>query len=162
MDHLAGRIKFVQVGGSGDYHPPLRGVVNLVGKTTIRELIRLVYHAAGVVSPVTCAMHIAAAFDKPCVVVAGGREPPHWEMYPMHQFLHTVGQLPCCARGGCWKARVSPLGDGDEDRDRNLCMCPTERNGQVVATCMAMIEPIDVCRALERYHSGLLMPALNG
>jgi len=163
VDHFAGQVNFVQVGGGGDYHPPLRGVVmNLVGRTTVRELMRLVYHADGVVCPVTCVMHIAAAFDKPCVVVAGGREPPHWEMYPMHQFLHTVGQLPCCARSGCWKARVVPLEDGDEDRDHNLCLCPAARNGQAVARCMAMIEPMDVCRALDRYRSGLLMPVLDG
>ncbi|HVA46385.1 MAG TPA: hypothetical protein VNH11_08430 [Pirellulales bacterium] len=29
---------------------------------------------------------------RPCVVINGGREPPHWEQYPGHQFLHTIGR----------------------------------------------------------------------
>jgi hypothetical protein len=99
-------------------------------------------------------MHMAAAFDKPCVVIAGGREPPHWEMYPGHQFLHTIGQIDCCRHHGCWKARVQPTGDGDEERDGNLCRYPTSVGGEPVARCMAMIEPIDVCRAIERYQMG--------
>jgi hypothetical protein len=63
-------------------------------------------------------MHLAAAVEvppgmpknRPCVVVAGGREPPHWEAYPHHQFLHRAGSLLCCDDGGCWKSRVRPLG----------------------------------------------------
>jgi len=154
IDHFAGRIRFVQVGNADDHHPVLEGAINLVGQTTLRELVQLVYHAEGVVCPVTCTMHMAAAFDKPCVVIAGGREPPHWEMYPGHQFLHTVGQIDCCRRHGCWKARIQPIGDGDEERDGNLCLHPTSVDGEPVARCMAMIEPIDVCRAIERYRMG--------
>ena len=155
VDHLAGCVHFVQAGAGGDHHhPPLSGVTNVVGRTSLREFLCLVYHADGVVCPVTCAMHAAAAFDKPCVVIAGGREPPHWEMYPAHQYLHTVGQLPCCRGGGCWRARVVPLGDGDRDRDGNLCERPVEHPAGPVAACMNMIEPADVVRAVERYLQG--------
>lgn len=154
VDHFDGRICFVQAGAEGDHHPPLSGVRNVVGRTSLREFIRLVYHADGVVCPITCAMHVAAAFDKPCVVIAGGREPPHWEMYPTHQYLHMVGQLPCCRNGGCWKARVVPLHDGDGDRDGNLCVRPMKNATGAVAACMAMIEPADVVRAIERYLQG--------
>jgi hypothetical protein len=48
------------------------------------------------------------------VVIAGGREAPHWEAYPGHQFIHTVGVLRCCATGGCWKSHTKPLGDGKD------------------------------------------------
>src|SRR4051812_7072076 len=90
VDHFRGRIQFVQCGAAGDWHPALDGAVNLVGKTSVRDLIRILYHADGVLCPVTFAMHLAAAVPtrpggpglRPCVVVAGGREPPHWEMYP--------------------------------------------------------------------------------
>lgn len=151
VDTLRARTRFVQVGTSHDHHPPLTGVTNLIGRTSLRELIQLIYHADGVLCATTCSMHVAAAFDRPCVVVAGGREPPHWEMYPGHQYLHTVGQLNCCRSAGCWKARVRPLGDGDADRDNNLCELPMERDGQPVAACMSMIEPEDVVRAIRRY-----------
>ncbi len=159
VDGFAGRVLFVQVGEAGHEHPPLRGVIDLRGKTDLRQIVRLVYHAQGVLSPVTLHMHLAAAVDvapnmpknRPCVVVAGGREPPHWEAYPHHQFLHRAGALGCCDDGGCWKSRVLPLGDGDEkDRLEHRCV-------DVVGSlprCMDLIESRDVIRAMELYFSG--------
>src|SRR4051812_3861907 len=95
VDHFAGVIQFVQCGELGHWHPPLRNVINLVGKTTTRQFVRLVFHSAGVVCPVTFAMHAAAAVEtrpgrpplRPCMVIAGGREPTHWEAYPHHQYI---------------------------------------------------------------------------
>jgi len=60
VDHFQGRFRFVQCGESHHWHPPLKGVVNLIGKTTTREFIRLVHHSDGVVCPVTFAMNMAA------------------------------------------------------------------------------------------------------
>ena len=133
VDHFAGRLFFVQVGERGHYHPRVRGALDLRGRTSLRALVRLVHHAQGVLCPVTCLMHLAAAVpradreigDRPCVVVAGGREPVAWEAYPGHHFLHTIGALPCCANGGCWRARTAPLGDGDaKDDPTALCQRP--------------------------------------
>jgi hypothetical protein len=156
VDHFRDRLLFVQVGEADHYHPPLRGVLDLRGQTNLRELIRLVYHAAGVVCPVTVLMHLAAAVEcpagaeasRPCVVVAGGRESPSWESYPTQQFIHTVGALPCCATGGCWRSRVVALGDGDpKDRPEHLCV--QVRAG--LPACMELITPPDVCRRIEWY-----------
>ncbi|MFN0130908.1 MAG: glycosyltransferase family 9 protein [Verrucomicrobiales bacterium] len=131
VDALRGRVFFVQVGEMGHFHPPLRHVLDLRGKTSMRELIRLVYHADGVLCPVTLLMHLASAVpvrppartSRGCVVIAGGREPPHWEAYPTHRFLHTVGTLPCCAHGGCWRSRTVALGDGQpHDEPHRLCL----------------------------------------
>ena len=92
--------------------------------------MRLVHHAQGVLCPVTLLMHLAAAVpvragmpkNRPCVVIAGGREPAQWEAYPHHQFIHTNGALRCCDHGGCWKSRTVPLGDGDKKDDPDkLC-----------------------------------------
>lgn len=156
IDHFRGRIQFVQVGERGHYHPPLRHVIDLRGKTDIRQLVRLVYHAHGVLCGVTFAMHLAAAVEfkaeptraRPCVVIAGGREPPQWEAYPGHQFIHTLGQLPCCATGGCWKARTLPLLDGDEkDKPENLCV----KVVGILPKCMSMITAEDVINRIESY-----------
>jgi len=84
VDHFRGRIQFVQCGEGGHWHPPREGVISLVGKTDIRQFVRLAYHADGVVCPMTFAMHLAAAVEtKPgrpknraCVVIAGGRPDP--------------------------------------------------------------------------------------
>jgi len=155
VDHFRDRLLFVQVGEKGHYHPPLKGVLDLRGKTALRELIRLVYHADGIVCPVTLHMHLAAAVPLPpgrkrlrsCVVIAGGREPAHWEQYPGHHFLHTIGQLECCAAGGCWKSRTVPLGDGSPlDATEALC-CNVTLGG--LPRCMEMITSSKVCDFIE-------------
>jgi len=158
VDHFRGKILFVQVGETGHYHPELTGVLDLRGQTQPRQLVHLMHHAQGVLCPVTFLMHLAAAVetrppsnaDRPCVVIAGGREPPQWEAYPTHQFLHTVGTLPCCATGGCWRARTLPLGDGDEN-DKENALCLDVVRG--LPRCMAMIQPGDVIRRIKLYFS---------
>jgi ADP-heptose:LPS heptosyltransferase len=157
VDHFQGKLLFVQIGDLGHYHPPLRGVVDLRGKTTLRSLMQLIYHARGVICPITAAMHLSAAVEvkpgnpnpRPCVVVAGGREPTSWFAYPHHHVVHTLGQLPCCATGGCWKTRTVALGDGLEfDLPKNLCVDVV--NG--LPHCMDLIQPEQVISAVEAYE----------
>lgn len=158
IDYFRGHIQFVQIGERGHYHPDLENVIDLRGRTDLRQLIRLVYHSDGVLSPVSLPMHLASAVEtkpgglrhRPCVVVAGGREPPHWEAYPHHQFIHTVGALPCCDNGGCWKSRTVPLGDGaPADLPENLCV---DVRGDLPA-CMDMITGEDVIRRITMYRA---------
>ncbi len=160
VDHFRGKVRFVQCGEAAHWHPPLDGVINLVGKTSTREFVRLTYHADGVLCPVTLAMHLAAAVEtkpgqpknRPCVVIAGGREPKHWEAYPHHQFLDTLGMLPCCADGGCWKSRCQTVGDGDPKDHQDLCVSPVPvRPDLSIPRCMEMITPADVIRRIEMY-----------
>lgn len=166
VDAFSGRIRFVQCGEAGHWHPPLQRVVNLVGKTSLRDFIRLMYFAEGVLCPVTMAMHLAAAIDtppgrpkhRPAVIVAGGREPTHWEAYPHHQFLSTVGALPCCENGGCWRSRCQPVGDGDSKDRRNTCRFPVQVGHQlVIPRCMNMLTAEDVVRRIELYFEGGLL-----
>jgi hypothetical protein len=169
----------VQVGEAHHVHPPLDGVIDLRGRTHLRQLVRLVYHAQGVVCPVTLLMHLAAGVEvkggrpknRPCVVVAGGREPVQWEAYPHHQYIHTNGALFCCDNGGCWKSRTVPLGDADE-KDENLCLNVVDvltgkhqsgkdwgQNGngeerRLLPRCMEMITADEVIRRVEMYFHG--------
>lgn len=171
VDHFRGKIQFVQCGESGHWHPPLDGVINLVGKTDTRQFIRLMHHADGVFCPVTFAMHLAAAVPtkpgrptaRPCVVIAGGREPAHWEAYPQHQFLSTNGTLPCCADGGCWKSRCQLVGDGDPKDQRDICTSPVQVSSDLrVAKCLDMISPAEVIERIERYYRGGVLHFTNG
>ena len=157
VDHFRGRIQFVQVGERGHHQPPLDGVIDLRGETNLRQLVRLMHHAQGAISAVSLLMHLAAAVEtpswrlkhRPCVVIAGGREPPHFTAYPHHQYIHAVGALACCDNGGCWKSRTLPLGDGDS-KDEELCV-------DVVGTlprCMDMIGADEVIRRIELYYRG--------
>ena len=160
VDLTAGAVVWAQIGAAEHVHPPLRGVVDLRGRTSIRDLVLLTHRAGGVLTPVSLPMHLAAAVPmfgegvrrRPCVVVAGGREPPSWEAYNEHHYVHTCGMLPCCDNGGCWKARVAPLGDGD-DKDRSLCLrtVPSRMTGRPIQKCMDMIEPEAVAALVMQY-----------
>jgi hypothetical protein len=71
-----------------------------------------------------------------------------WTQYPLQTTLHTMGRLPCCRTRACWRSRVVALGDGSE-QDSSLCEMPVLDFQRPVGKCMAMIEPLDVIRAIE-------------
>jgi ADP-heptose:LPS heptosyltransferase len=157
-------ITFVQVGGNGpeDIHQRLWGTVDAIGKTSLRQLFDLVRRARGVVCGVSLLMHVAAALEKPAIVIAGGREPVAWNAYPNQQYLHTVGATPCCdsqgRAGACWRSRLVPLGD-DMQLDKDTCMYPVNANVELInkppaftPKCMSMIEPREVVRLILRYN----------
>ena len=158
-------IQFVQIGRNNDPHPRLQGanVLNLLGQTSLRELLRVIYTADGVITPISLPMHAAAAVPphprtncRPhCVVIAGGREPPTWEAYPTHAYLHTCGKLDCCRDGGCSKSRVELLKDGRvSDAPGKLCLQPVKTaGGQTLPKCMTMITVDDVERAVRSFQS---------
>jgi len=135
---LKDKITFVQIGQLEHAHVPLEGALDLRGKTNIRELFRVIYHAQGVLTCVSFPMHIAATFKKPCVVVAGAREGTRWELYANHQFMYVNGCLPCATYDGCWKSKQSDC---------------TNKVGDI-AKCMTLMPPEDVVRAVTRYYDG--------
>lgn len=157
VDILKDEILFVQVGEKNHTHKPLDDVLDQLGKTNPRELARLVYHANGILCGTTFLMHLAAAFEKPAVILAGGREPRMWNTYPRQTLLSKVGQLPCCHGGSCWKSRIKPLNDG-EKHDQSLCSRPVVGLGEeIVPQCMSMITPEMVtAEILGYYDSGAL------
>lgn len=159
-------IRWVQAGsrGTNSIQTKLSGVVDLIGKTSFREFLRLVAHSRGVVCHVTSGMHAAAAFNKPCVVVAGGREPWWWEAYNQttwelncvtpvpedfvpHAYLHTIGDLSCCSRGGCWRSGIG------EKKSSNCINVVKEV--ERVPRCLATITPQQVLNAVSDYESGV-------
>lgn len=146
---LRGKIQFVQVGAWCNHHPPLEGVIDLRGKTNLRDLIHLVYHARGVLCGVTSLMHLAAAVpnypgrERAAVIIGGAREPRAWEAYPGHKFLSTNHLLGCQS---CWKAKFSPPARRSQ---RDHC---TNLNHSLPA-CMDLIAPAEVIQAFEELQS---------
>jgi ADP-heptose:LPS heptosyltransferase len=157
VDYFQNRIQFIQVGAAGDYHPELAGVVDLRARTDLRTLINLVHHADGIICPTSLLMHLAAAVPmrlsnrkRPCIVIAGGREPTHWEAYPGHQFLNTIGMFPCCKAGGCWRSRTLALPDDSVlNRSEHLCIDVVGK----LPRCMDAIHAHEVISVLEKYLS---------
>ena len=177
-------IRCVQVGAVGrmHMHNGLENVIDLLGKTpNARTMWNIVKYADGVICGVTGPMHIAAAFEKPCVVYAGGREDPWFEAYvndykafgpeanPVrvpHRFLHAIGKLSCCQEFGCWAARTIPLGDQLEEKPGKpkkyykMCQKPVQIQGsEAVAACQDLITTEQVVNAVLSYYSdGTLRP----
>jgi len=141
VDLLKNQITFVQIGERSHNHVALNGTINMVGETNLRELIRIIYKAEGVLTCVSLPMHIAATFRKPCVVVAGAREGTRWELYPNQQFLFVNGCLPCAPYDGCWKSKIEDCKNKVENTPR----------------CMTLITPLDIQRAISRYYEGAML-----
>lgn len=154
--------RWVQIGRTEHVHSPLRGVVNLLDRTTLREALILIANSEGVLCPLTFAMHAAAAFNKPCVCVAGGREPWWWEAYTdetwrlnvareppsdfvPHVFMHSIGELPCSMERGCWRTQVD-----SPDAGKN---CTSLKRGPTIPQpeCLNRITPEAVAAAIRGY-----------
>jgi ADP-heptose:LPS heptosyltransferase len=117
-----------QVGSLKDIHPVHDNVNNLVGLTEdIRDYLSLAYHSDGSIGHVSFHMHVSAAFNKKCVVVAGGREDWTWEAYPDHRYIHSIGEYDCCLRTGCWVSRAD--------------QCKHTWKQSPYAECIASIQP---------------------
>lgn len=151
VDAFIGRITFVQIGRKEHNHLPLRGVINLLDKTDLRQLIRLAYHAQGCLGPSTFLQHLAAAHEKPYVLVDSAREPAAWMSYPKQTSLVQHAKLTCCSGGSCWKSRTVAINDG---KDGNLCEQPWFGGSVPIPRCSAMIQPGDVVKAIASYYDG--------
>lgn len=149
IDRTRGWVQWVQIGAEEHHHPQLHGVIDMRGKTDHRQMIRLAWHASGGLGPSTYLQHLMAAWQRPYILLLGGREPVLWQQYPLQATLHTLGQLPCCAQKSCWKSRVVPLGDKNE-KDKSLCERPVLGWSKPFAECMGRIIPEEVVLILRR------------
>jgi ADP-heptose:LPS heptosyltransferase/GT2 family glycosyltransferase len=178
---LARGIHCVQAGAThtNHIHPPLQNTTDMLGKTeNVRDLWNVIRYADGVICGVTGAMHIAAAFERPCVVYAGGREDPWFEAYvnafqafgpnaePVkveHKFLHTIGLLECCANQGCWKNRTVALDPQDLTRKAHtLCRQPVRfAHSHPVPKCQDLISSDHVVEAVMDYYDKSVLPPIK-
>lgn len=159
---------FVQVGANSDNHvnPKLYGdnLLDLTGRTTIRQLIQIIYHSYIVVSLVSFPMILGytikpnsrlGKYARGVITIAGSREPATWEMGFNHQFIHNCGMLNCSGPlGSCWKSRVVPLNDGDVN-DKSICTNSVKDGLDVIPKCMALISVDMVANYISMYMESL-------
>ena len=164
VNHFKSKLTFVQIGlnKKGHHHPPLDNVVNMIGKTNLRQLILLCYFAQAGMGTITCIQHMFAAFEKPYCVFHGAREPITWTAYPLQKVFSNIGSLECCRFGPCWKNRIVPLNDGDK-KDKRLCVLPVlDTDDRPIATCMQNIKSQHVIDAIEAWIDGGIIETNNG
>ncbi len=136
--YIEDKVKIVQIGHKNHIHEPLDGVLNLIGKTDTRQLIRLAWWAEGTIGCLSFQFVLAAALDKPGVVVAGGKEGVPWHIYPNIRHICTNGAIDCCKWDGCWKSKK-------ED-------CWHIVNG--IPLCYKLITPRMIVDAIMMYYDG--------
>lgn len=97
----------VLAGGAGD-------VVNLVGRTSLREVLAILERAVVVVGPDTGPMHIAAAVGTPVVALFGATSPNRSGPWGWHHLVvrDDVPCMPCyllrCPIGRLCMERITP------------------------------------------------------
>lgn len=160
-------IKFVIIGRRDHVTYKLNNVIDLIDKTTLRDVISLVYHSEGSISGISMLMHMAAAiprkdgfYGRPHVAIYGGRENIAFTNYE-HQIIHTVNTMQCCDNNsGCWKSQIIPSGRQEKE---TLCQMPIVSDGKTIQTCMDNITSDDIIRSMMRYYEGgvLQLPTSN-
>jgi ADP-heptose:LPS heptosyltransferase len=138
-DYFKGSVRLVQIGHNHHGHTPLTRVYNLLGKTDLRQLIRLGWWAHGSIGPISFQFVMSAAYRQPHVVVAAGKEGVRWHIYPSGKYLYSNGALKCCEYDGCWLGGVKGL-------------CRDLFHG--VPRCFALIEPRMILDAVLGYYQG--------
>jgi hypothetical protein len=146
-------LQVVQIGQSKDVHRPLRGAIDLIDKTDLRQLIRLAYWSKFGLGPESLIHHVYASHfhtpdgrDReaiPFVCLASGWNPKGWASYNSEVYLTRQGQLDCCQGSqGCWRGAMT------------TCAHPEPMGTSRVGRCMKMIAPSEVIRAIEAYYTG--------
>jgi ADP-heptose:LPS heptosyltransferase len=121
VDLFRGDLDFVQLGSTTD--SPLDGVIDLRGKTTIRQSAAILANSRVNIGYAGFLMHLARAVECRSVVIFGGREHPDQSGYIANENLFTP--LPCSP---CWR--------------RHDCLRELE--------CLTRISPGDVVAAARR------------
>lgn len=86
----------IQLGAADD--PPLRGAMDLRGRTSLRQSAAILSNAQLYIGAVGFLMHLARAVDCPAVIVYGGREAPWQTGYPCNS--NVFSNEPCAP---CWR-----------------------------------------------------------
>jgi hypothetical protein len=94
VDRLRPSADMVQLGLVTD--PPLNGVTDLRGKTTLREAAAILSGASAFVGMVGFLMHLARGVGTPSVIVFGGREHPLQSGYAANENLFTAMECSPC------------------------------------------------------------------
>ena len=117
--------------------------IDLRGQTSIRQLMALATVASCVISPASGIVHISAAYDTPCVVVVGAREPTGLTEYPYttHVTTECNGRHLYGPKRGCMHFCA--------DATMASCEKAVEINGRWYPQCMAEIPPEAV---VDRFH----------
>jgi hypothetical protein len=123
---------FIQLGSTAD--PALENVIDLRGKTTIRESAAILSNAVLMIAHVGFMMHLARAVDCRSVIVYGGREKPEQSGYLCFENIYSdVECSPCWLHNTCYHGK------------KCMDMISTEKVEQAILHQLQLIDkPLDI------------------
>lgn len=136
VNSLKNDIKIVQIGGKEDRdcHQPLDGVTNLIGKTSVRDLMRLVRDARVVVSPpsavsILCTQQGFAGLN---IILNGAREPSELTNYNK-KIIHlgSTCKMGYTNKSGCMKFYM-------KETNGKTCLSQVKINDKYYPECMCV------------------------
>jgi ADP-heptose:LPS heptosyltransferase len=129
---------FVSVGGRANEQSELDGVIDLRGKTTLKELFSIIYHSDGVLCSVGLGAHLGCCVegDRPVICIFGGRESAHRFPYKNLISFESNHKNRSCPHFDCYSISRRCILGGDETPKR----------------CFNDIRPEDVLMELSRYE----------
>lgn len=141
VDNLP-EIKFIQIGGNGknDICRPLERVENLTGQTTLKDIYSLLSGCNGLLSPPSFAVHMNV-FDKPSLVLNGGREPSILTQYD--NTIHFTSSCIFYRKKSCMKFIA------EKSSDRRSCLDSIKFNDEYVPKCMLNINTLDIINKIK-------------
>jgi hypothetical protein len=100
VNRFYGQYKFIQLGSGND--EPLYNVLDLRGKTSVRESAAILKKSTLMITHVGFMMHLARAVDCRSVIIYGGRERPEQSGYACFENIYSAIECsPCWLHNTC-------------------------------------------------------------
>lgn len=116
-------------------------VVNLIGKTQVRNLMQLISKANCVASMDSAALYIAQSFRTPCVSIWGSHDPGVRIGYDSDYMNLAIWEKQYCVNSPCYAWRKFP-----ENK------CP-DGSAQQVCSCIGYVNAQDIVRRFDQVES---------
>lgn len=98
-------------------------VVNLIGKTQVRNVMQLISRANGVASMDSAALYIAQAFRVPCVSIWGSHHPGVRIGYDRDYMDLAIWEQRVCANSPCFAWQSFPQSKCPQGANQSICAC---------------------------------------
>lgn len=115
-------------------------VINLIGKTLVRNLMQLIYKANCVASMDSAALFIAEAFRTPCVSVWGSHDPGVRIGYDKEYMDLAIWEQRVCANSPCFAWASFPASKCPKGASQSMCACIEYVTAKEIVKRFEMVE----------------------
>lgn len=115
-------------------------VINLIGKTQVRNLMQLIYKANCVFSMDSAALYIAQAFRTPCISIWGSHDPGVRIGYDKEYMDLAIWEQRVCANSPCYAWQGFPANKCPKGASQNICACIQYINAKDILQRLDMVE----------------------